>query len=145
MSGRRKLGALDVSSVGLGVQNMSRTYQTTVPYRPEMINIIRTAFDRGVTFFDAAEAYGPHEVERILGEAMVPFRDKVAITSKFGWNIDLETGERRPGLNSRPAHIKAVVDGMLEAAPDRSHRPSLSASGRPARCRSRMSPAPSRI
>ena len=66
VSGRRRLGALEVSSVGLGVQNMSRTYHTTVPYRPEMINIIRTAFDRGVTFFDAAEAYGPHEVERIL-------------------------------------------------------------------------------
>ena len=83
-SGRRKLGKLEVSSVGLGVQNMSRTYQTTVPYRPEMLNIIRTAFDRGVTFFDAAEAYGPHEVERILGEGVAPFRDKVAITSKFG-------------------------------------------------------------
>ena len=114
VNGRRKLGALEVSSVGLGVQNMSRTYQTTVPYRPEMINIIRTAFDRGVTFFDAAEAYGPHEVERILGEAVAPFRDKVAITSKFGWNIDLETGERRPGLDSRPAHIKAAVEGMLK-------------------------------
>jgi aryl-alcohol dehydrogenase-like predicted oxidoreductase len=114
VSGRRKLGALEVSSVGLGVQNMSRTYQTTVPYRPQMINIIRTAFDRGVTFFDAAEAYGPHEVERILGEAVAPFRGKVAITSKFGWNIDLETGERRPGLNSRPEHIKAAVEGMLE-------------------------------
>jgi aryl-alcohol dehydrogenase-like predicted oxidoreductase len=114
VNGRRKLGALDVSSVGLGVQNMSRTYQTTVPYRPEMIGIIRAAFDRGITFFDAAEAYGPHEVERILGEAIVPFRDKVAITSKFGWNIDLETGERRPGLNSRPAHITAAVDGMLK-------------------------------
>ncbi len=60
--GRRKLGNLEVSSVGLGVQNMSRKYETTVPYRPEMINIIRAAFDRGVTFFDAAEAYGPHEV-----------------------------------------------------------------------------------
>lgn len=112
--GRRRLGPLEVSSVGLGVQNMSRTYQTTIPSRPEMINIIRTAFDRGVTFFDAAEAYGPHEVERILGEGVAPFRDKVVITSKFGWNIDLETGERRPGLNSRPAHIKLVVDGMLE-------------------------------
>ncbi|HSV83819.1 MAG TPA: aldo/keto reductase, partial [Ramlibacter sp.] len=111
--GRRKLGALEVSSIGLGVQNMSRTYQTTVPSRPEMINIIRTAFDRGVTFFDAAEAYGPHEVERILGEGVAPFRDKVVITSKFGWNIDLETGERRPGLNSRPERIKAAVEGML--------------------------------
>ena len=93
---------------------MSRTYQTTIPTRPEMINIIRTAFDRGVTFYDAAEAYGPHEVERILGEGVAPFRDKVVITSKFGWNIDLETGERRPGLNSRPDHIKLAVEGMLK-------------------------------
>ena len=112
--GRRKLGTLEVSSTGLGVQNMSRTYQTTVPYRPEMLNIIRTAFDRGVTFFDAAEAYGPHEVERILGEGIAPFRNKVVITSKFGWNIDLETGQRRPGLNSKPEHIKLVVEGMLK-------------------------------
>src|SRR5687767_3367959 len=112
--GRRKLGTLDVSSVGLGVQNMSRTYQTTIPRRPEMLNIIRTAFDHGVTFFDAAEAYGPHEVERILGEGVAPFRDKVVITSKFGWNIDLETGQRRPGLNSKPDHIKLAVEGMLK-------------------------------
>jgi aryl-alcohol dehydrogenase-like predicted oxidoreductase len=114
VSGRRRLGKLEVSSVGLGVQNMSRKYETTVPYRPEMINIIRTAYDHGVTFFDTAEAYGPHECERILGEAILPFRDKVVITSKFGWNIDLETGERRPGLNSQPSHVKAVVDGMLK-------------------------------
>jgi hypothetical protein len=58
LSGRRKLGSLEISSVGLGVQNMSRKYETTVPYRPEMINIIRAAYDRGVTFFDTAEAYG---------------------------------------------------------------------------------------
>ena len=112
--GRRRLGALEVSSIGLGVQNMSRTYQTTVPYRPEMINIIRTAHDRGVTFFDAAEAYGPHEVERILGEGVAPIRDQVVIASKFGWNIDLETGQRGPGLISRPDHIKLAVDGMLK-------------------------------
>ena len=111
---RRKLGTLEVSSIGLGVQNMARTYQTTIPSRPAMINIIRAAHDHGVTFFDTAEAYGPHECERILGEAIVPFRDKVVITSKFGWNIDLETGERRPGLNSRPQHIKLAVDGMLK-------------------------------
>ncbi|SFI34521.1 Predicted oxidoreductase [Collimonas sp. OK307] len=111
---RRKLGSLEVSSLGLGVQNMSRTYQTTVPSRTEMIRIIRTAFDNGVTFFDAAEAYGPHEVERILGEGVGPIRDKVVITSKFGWDIDLKTGERRPGLNSRPEHIKLAVDGMLK-------------------------------
>jgi len=114
LAGRRRLGNLEVSSVGLGVQNMSRTYQTTIPSRPEMINIIRTAFDRGVTFYDAAEAYGPHEVERILGEGVEPFRNKVVIASKFGWNIDLETGERRPGLNSRPEHIKLAVEGMLK-------------------------------
>jgi aryl-alcohol dehydrogenase-like predicted oxidoreductase len=114
LNGRRKLGKLEVSSVGLGVQNMSRTYQTTVPSRPEMHNIIRTAFERGVTFYDAAEAYGPHEVERILGEGVAPFRDKVVIASKFGWNIDLETGKRLPGQNSRPAHIKLAVEGMLK-------------------------------
>src|SRR5687768_2766313 len=112
--GRRKLGGLEVSAVGLGVQNMSRKYETTVPNRPEMIKIIRAAFDRGVTFFDAAEAYGPHEVERILGEGIAPFRNKVVITSKFGWNIDLETGQRRPGLNSKPEHIKLAVEGMLK-------------------------------
>lgn len=110
---RRRLGRLEVSSVGLGVQNMSRTYQTTIPYRPEMINIIRTAHERGVTFFDAAEAYGPHEVERILGDAVQPFRNEVVIATKFGFNIDLETGARSPGRNSRPEHIKAAVEGML--------------------------------
>jgi aryl-alcohol dehydrogenase-like predicted oxidoreductase len=112
--GRRRLGKLEVSSVGIGVQNMARKYETTVPYRPEMINIIRAAYDRGVTFFDTAEAYGPHECERILGEAIQPFRNRVAITSKFGWNIDLETGQRRPGLNSKPEHIKLVIEGMLK-------------------------------
>lgn len=112
--GRRKLGSLEVSSLGIGVQNMSRTYQTTIPSRPEMHAIIRTAHERGVTFYDAAEAYGPHEVERILGEGIEPFRDEVVITSKFGWNIDLETGKRMPGLNSRPQHIRLAVDGMLK-------------------------------
>jgi aryl-alcohol dehydrogenase-like predicted oxidoreductase len=114
VQGRRRLGSLEVSSVGLGVQNMSRTYQTTIPTRSEMLNIIRAAFDRGVTFFDAAEAYGPHEVERILGEGVAPFRDQVAITSKFGWDIDPETGQFRGGLNSRPDQIKLAVEGMLQ-------------------------------
>jgi aryl-alcohol dehydrogenase-like predicted oxidoreductase len=111
---RRKLGQLEVSSIGLGVQNMARSYQTTIPARPEMIHIIRTAYERGVTFFDTAEAYGPHECERILGEAIAPFRDKVVIASKFGFNIDPQTGERRPGLISRPDHIKLAVEGMLK-------------------------------
>lgn len=114
VSGRRKLGSLEVSSVGLGVQNMSRKYETTVPYRPEMINIIRAAYDHGVTFFDTAEAYGPLECERILGESIQPFRNKVVITSKFGWNIDPETGRFQMGLNSKPDHIKKAVEGTLK-------------------------------
>lgn len=115
VSSRRKLGGtLEVSSIGLGVQNMHRRYETTIPYRPEMVNIIRTAFDNGVTLFDTAEAYGPFECERILGEAVAPFRDKVVIETKFGWNVDQKTGQRLPGQNSRPEHIKEVVEGMLK-------------------------------
>lgn len=113
VNGRRRLGSLEVSAIGIGVQNTSRTFQTTIPSRPEMINIIRTAFDRGVTFFDAAESYGPHEVERILGEGVAPFRDNVVITTKFGFNVDLETGRLNPGLNSRPEHIRQAVEGSL--------------------------------
>jgi len=113
--GRRKLGGkLEVSSIGLGVQNMTRTYQTTIPSRLEMIKIIRTAFDNGVTLFDAAEAYGPFKVESLLGDALVPIRNKVVVETKFGWNIDQQTGQRLPGLNSQPEHIKLVVNGMLK-------------------------------
>jgi aryl-alcohol dehydrogenase-like predicted oxidoreductase len=72
---------------------MSRTYETTIPSRPEMIKIIRAAFDNGVTLFDTAEAYGPFECERILGESIAPFRNKVVIETKFGWNIDQNTGQ----------------------------------------------------
>lgn len=110
----RMLGTLEVSAVGIGVQNMSRTYQTTVPTRSHMHDIIRAAYDNGVTFFDSAEAYGPWEVERILGEAVEGFRDDIVIATKFGWNLDQETGERLPGHNSRPEHIKVVVENMLK-------------------------------
>ncbi|MDX1674417.1 MAG: aldo/keto reductase [Longimicrobiales bacterium] len=113
LPGRRRLGSLEVSSIGLGVQNMTRAYTTLIPYRPEMIDIIRTAFDNGVTFFDAAEVYGPLEVERLLGEAVEPFRDQVVITSKFGFQVDLETGQRG-GRNSRPERIRLAVEAMLE-------------------------------
>jgi aryl-alcohol dehydrogenase-like predicted oxidoreductase len=112
-AGRRRLGALEVSSIGIGVQNMPRTFHTTVPSRPEMLNILRTAFDRGVTFYDTAEVYGPHESERILGEGVKSFRDEIVIATKFGFNVDLRTGVQRPGLNSRPAHIRRVVEGSL--------------------------------
>lgn len=111
---RRRLGQLEVSAIGLGVQNMSRKYETTVPYRPEMINLIRAAFEHGVTFFDTAEAYGLLECECILGESIAPFRNQIVITSKFGWNIEPETGKRLPGLNSQPQHIKVAVEGMLK-------------------------------
>jgi aryl-alcohol dehydrogenase-like predicted oxidoreductase len=111
---RRKLGTLEVSSVGLGVQNMPRKYTTEVPSRSKMIDIIRKAYDQGVTLFDTAEAYGPFESERILGEAVAPFRNKIVIETKYGWNVDQQTGQRLPGLNSRPEHIKVVVDGMLK-------------------------------
>lgn len=115
LSGRRKLGkSLEVSSIGLGVQNMSRTYQTTIPNRKEMHRIIQKAFDNGVTLFDTAEAYGPFECEKILGEATSSFRNKIVIETKYGWNIDQETGKRLPGLNSKPEHIKIVVEGMLK-------------------------------
>lgn len=114
LSAQRKLGSLEVSAVGIGVQNMSRTYQTTIPNRKEMHNIIRKSYDNGVTFFDAAEAYGPWEVEKILGEGVASFRNKIIIATKYGWNIDQQTGNRLPGLNSQPKHIKLVVENMLK-------------------------------
>ena len=97
---KRKLGTLEVSSIGLGVQNMPRTYQTTIPSRPEMINIIRKAYENGVTLFDTAEVYGPLESERILGEALEPFRDKTVIETKF--------------FRSRPEKLQEVVEAMLK-------------------------------
>src|SRR6266496_870667 len=113
-NGRRKLGKLEVSSVGLGCQDMTGAFYATAPRRPDMIALARAAYDRGVTLFDAAEAYGPLEVERIVGEAVAPFRNRVAISSKFGWSIDPETGRMVGGLNSRPEHIRTAVDGMLK-------------------------------
>lgn len=89
LTSRRKLGkSLEVSSIGLGVQNMSRTYQTTIPNRKEMHKIIQKVFESGMTLFDTAEAYGPFECEKILGEATSSFRDKIVIETKYGWNID---------------------------------------------------------
>ena len=132
LSGRRKLGTLEVSSVGLGVQNMHRTYQTTIPHRPEMINIIRTAFDRGVTFFDTAEAYGPHECERILGEAI----DAVPRPSRDHLEVRLEhrSGNRRaaPGTEQPSGAHQACGRRLAQAPAHRSHRPALPAPRRSA-------------
>ena len=110
--GRRMLGGLEVSEIGMGVQNQHRTFHTLVPDRDDMIALIRTAFDEGVTFFDCAEVYGPFECERILGEAIAPFRDAVQITTKFGFDIDPDTGAIS-GVISDPAHIRTAVDGSL--------------------------------
>jgi aryl-alcohol dehydrogenase-like predicted oxidoreductase len=112
---KRKLGtaALEVSAIGLGCMTMTGGYGVK-PERDEMIRLIRTAIERGVTFFDTAETYGgPFTNEELVGEALEPFRNEVVIASKFGNNIDPVTGERGPGHNSKPAHIKVAVEGML--------------------------------
>jgi aryl-alcohol dehydrogenase-like predicted oxidoreductase len=113
-TGRRRLGSLEVSSLGLGCQTMPGNLYGPVSSREDMVALIRMAADQGVTFFDTAEAYGPFESERIVGEALAPIRDRVVIASKFGWDVDLATGELRGGLNSRPDHIRQAVDGMLQ-------------------------------
>lgn len=111
---KRKLGKsnLEVSAIGLGCMGMSAAYGTP-PDKGEMITFIRKAVDLGVTFFDTAEAYGPFVNEELVGEALAPFKEKVVIATKFGFDIDLKTGQRSGGLNSRPEHIRAVVEASL--------------------------------
>lgn len=109
----RTLGTLAVSELGFGTMSFSSSYGPS-PEKAEAIAVMRGAHDLGVTFFDTAEAYGPWKNEELVGEALAPIRDQVVLATKFGWNIDPETGEFRMGLNSQPAHIKAVVDGMLK-------------------------------
>jgi aryl-alcohol dehydrogenase-like predicted oxidoreductase len=109
----RKLGnRLEVSSLGLGCMSMSASYGPPAD-KQDMIKLIRAAHDRGVTLFDTAEAYGPFVNEELVGEALAPIRDKVVIATKFGFDIDLETGARSGGTNSRPEHIKAVTAACL--------------------------------
>ncbi len=112
-SGRRMLGALEVSDVGLGVQNMHRTFHSIVPNRQDMIDLIRSAYEQGVTFFDCAEVYGPFSCEEILGEAMAPFRNDIQVTTKFGFDVNPETGEWQGGVISDPARIRTAVEGSL--------------------------------
>lgn len=111
---RRTLGSLEVSSVGLGCQTMTGALYGPVSSRNNMLSLIRASVDQGVTFFDTAEAYGPFESERIVGEALQPVRDQVVIATKFGFDFDPDTGRRLGGANSRPEHIRVAVDGMLE-------------------------------
>ncbi|QEE29619.1 aldo/keto reductase [Terriglobus albidus] len=111
---KRKLGKeLEVSPLGLGCMSMTSAYGPAAD-KVEMIQLIRTAYERGVTLFDTAEAYGPFANEDLVGEALQPIRDKVIIATKFGFDIDLETGKRGSGTNSRPEHIKAVADACLK-------------------------------
>lgn len=109
----RNLGSLAVSEIGFGAMSFASAYGAS-PEKAEAIGVIRGAHDLGVTFFDTAEVYGPWTNEELVGEALAPVRDQVVIATKFGWNIDPETGERRPGLNSQPGHIKRVVEAMLK-------------------------------
>ncbi len=112
-SDRRRLGKLEVSSIGLGCMQMAGPIYGAQVERKDMVALARSAVDLGVTFFDTAESYGPFISEEILGEAFEGIRNQVVIATKFGWNIDQETGKRLEGLNSRPDHIKRVVEGML--------------------------------
>ena len=128
---KRQLGnGLEVSAVGLGCMGMSHGYGP--PHeRQEMIALIHGAVERGVTFFDTAEAYGPFTNERLVGEALAPLRDQVVIATKFGFAIDAD-GEQH-GLDSRPEHIREVVEASLGRLAHRPDRPALPAPRRP-RC-----------
>ena len=111
----RRLGksSLEVSALGLGCMGMTSSYGTP-PGRADMIAFLRTAVARGITFFDTAEAYGPFLNEELVGEALAPFRGKVVIATKFGFDIDPATGKRGAGVNSQPAHIRAVAEASLQ-------------------------------
>ncbi|MFY9531870.1 MAG: aldo/keto reductase [Candidatus Acidiferrales bacterium] len=111
---KRKLGKsnLEVSAIGLGCMGMSYGYGPAAD-KQEMISLIRAAVERGITFFDTAEVYGPYTNEELVGEALAPFRGKVAIATKFGFKLDPNTG-KQVGLDSRPEHIKEVAQGSLK-------------------------------
>jgi len=111
----RKLGKsnLEVSAIGLGCMGMTSAYGPAAD-KQQMIALMRAAVDRGVNFFDTAEAYGPFANEELVGEALAPVRDQVVIATKFGFDIDLHTGERSGGVNSRPEHVKAVAEAALK-------------------------------
>src|SRR6187397_2934759 len=108
---KRKLGNgnLEVSALGLGCMGLSYGYGPATD-KHEAISLIRTAVERGVTFFDSAEAYGPFKNEELLGEALAPVRDQVVIATKFGFKFD---GGKQAGLDSRPSHIREVADAAL--------------------------------
>ena len=115
---KRKLGnsGLEVSALGLGCMGMSFGFGPPAN-KKDMISLIRTAVDRGITFFDTAEVYGPFANEELVGEALAPVRDQVVIATKFGFDLDPKSTGARPGsigLNSRPEHIKQVAEASLK-------------------------------
>src|ERR1700720_2201095 len=111
---KRKLGKsnLEVSAIGLGCMGMSFGLGPPAD-KKEMISLIRSAVERGVTFFDTAEVYGPFTNEELVGEALAPVREQVVIATKFGWKLDPKTG-KQAGLDSRPEHIKQVAEASLK-------------------------------
>src|ERR1700716_3399930 len=113
---KRNLGAgsLEVSAMGLGCMRLSPGHGTVAGTRQEMIALIRAAVERGVTFFDTAEVYGPFVNEELVGEALAPMRDQVVIATKFGFQIDSEKDPHPVGLNSRSEYIKETVEGSLK-------------------------------
>lgn len=112
---KRKLGNgnLEVSAIGLGCMGMSSSYGPAAD-KQEMIFLLRSAVERGVTFFDTAEVYGPFTNEELVGEALAPFRGQVVIATKFGFKLDPNGGPRWIGLDSRPEHIKEAIEGSLK-------------------------------
>jgi aryl-alcohol dehydrogenase-like predicted oxidoreductase len=112
---KRKLGksGLEVSAIGLGCMGMTFSYGPPAD-KKQMISLIQTAVERGVTFFDTAEVYGPLNNEELVGEALAPFKGKVVIATKFGFQLDPNGGPQWAGLNSRPEHIKQAVEGSLK-------------------------------
>jgi aryl-alcohol dehydrogenase-like predicted oxidoreductase len=105
-------GGLTVSAIGYGCMGLENVYGPATD-RQEGMRLIRAAVDRGVTLFDTAEVYGPFTNETLVGDALAPVRAQVSIATKFGWEIDATTGHRTGGLDSRPQHIRDVVDAML--------------------------------
>ena len=110
---KRKLGGLEVSAIGIGCMGLSHAYGTAVD-KAAGIALIRGAVERGVTLFDTAEVYGPFTNEEVVGEALAPVRGQVAIATKFGFEIDSKTGKQGSGLNSRPEHIRTMVEASLK-------------------------------
>ncbi len=112
MEARTLGGSLEVSAIGLGCMSMTSAYGPAAD-RNDAIKLIRGAVERGVTFFDTAEVYGPFANEELVGEALAPFKGRVVIATKFGFDLDPVTAQRTGGLNSRPEHIKAVAEASL--------------------------------